>query len=61
MDLSEDEKRHLDEWMIREAARLQFEHGHSSGSAWLLARYSRDMIAVSLERPQPLCVVTGIC
>ena len=61
MDLSEDEKRHLDEWMIREAARLQFEHGHSSGSAWLLARYSRDMIAVSLERPQPPCVVVGIC
>lgn len=60
MALSDDEKRSLDEWMIREACRLQFENGHAPGSAWLLARYSRDMIQADLERPGPMCVVVGI-
>ena len=60
MALNEDETRELDEWMIQEACRLQFENGHSRNTAWLLARYSRDMIQASLERPQPPCVVVGI-
>jgi hypothetical protein len=58
--LNKVDTRELDEWMIREACRLQFENGHNWGNAWLLARYSRDMIQVSLERSQPPCVVVGI-
>jgi hypothetical protein len=60
MDLSDDEKHRLDEWTLQEACRLQFENGHSRDAAWRLARYSRDMIQASLERPQSPCVVVGI-
>jgi len=60
MDLPDDEKRGLDEWMMQETWRLHFGYGHSLGTALLMARYSRDMIQAGLERPQPLFVVTGL-
>jgi hypothetical protein len=60
MDLSEEEKRGLDERELEEVMRLQSEYGHSANSAWLLARYSRDMLQQSLERPVSPVIVTGI-
>jgi hypothetical protein len=60
MDLSEEERRSLDNRMLEEAARLQADYGHSPGTAMLFARYSRDMLQQSLEKPLPLCTVTGL-
>jgi len=60
MDLSDDEKRSLDARELEERIALQAQYGHSPGAAALLARYSRDMLQASLERPLPLCIVTGI-
>lgn len=53
-------RREMDHWQVGLACRLVFEHGHDFQSAWLLARYSRDMLEADLRKPLPLCIVTGI-
>jgi hypothetical protein len=58
--VSPEEEHALDGWELVEAQRLQSEYGHSPNAAWLLARYSRDLLRESLGRPMSPVIVTGI-
>ena len=50
----------MDRWQMEMTVRLVAEHGHSWGTARLLADYSRTELEMSMRRPLPLIVVTGI-
>ena len=50
----------LDRMEMAERTALMATYGHSYGMAALLARYSRDLQRESLEKPLPMCIVTGI-
>lgn len=57
--MSLEEKAALDRWTVECAVALQVSYGHSFGTAWLLAAYSRDMLRESLEKPLSPFIVTG--